>query len=166
MKILILSDTHGNFLAVKRVLIAQDDADMVIHLGDGEGEMNAMLRMFPELPEKLHYICGNCDSGVVVPGTKQEDIIDLPYGHRILAAHGHSYLRRGSFDYMLEDARRLGCDIVLYGHTHYRHNTYQDGLYIINPGSLTLPRDGKPPCYAVISISEKGILASHVDLLV
>jgi hypothetical protein len=42
---------------------------------------------------------------------------------------------------MVDIAKNNGCKIILYGHTHIKKIEELDGLYIINPGSITKPRN-------------------------
>lgn len=58
-----------------------------------------------------------------------------------LAVHGHKYGVKRSLETLKAAARKKGADILLYGHTHERFCSYEDGLYIMNPGSTSCPRD-------------------------
>ena len=48
MRILVVSDTHGNDSSLRRAILAQPKAEVVIHLGDGEEELLRAKRAFPE----------------------------------------------------------------------------------------------------------------------
>ncbi|MCI7805035.1 MAG: metallophosphoesterase family protein, partial [Oscillospiraceae bacterium] len=61
-------------------------------------------------------------------------------------------------------ARSMGADIALYGHTHERFCAYEDGLYIMNPGSTSCPRDGRKPSFGIIDVSPSGIMTNIIDL--
>ena len=39
MRILVVSDSHGNDSSLRRAILAQPKAEVVIHLGDGEEEL-------------------------------------------------------------------------------------------------------------------------------
>ncbi len=164
MKIIVMSDSHLDQQAVQKVLELQEDADLFIHLGDGEREMNRLLQSHPWLGEKLFYLKGNCDAGTLVPQTQQRLIYTLPYGHRIFAAHGDAFRVKFTTAPIIMEAMRQNCDIVLYGHTHIPMNRYEDGMYILNPGSIGCPIDGYPASYMLLSISEKGVLPNIVEL--
>ena len=164
LKLIVMSDSHGVSTGVQHLLELHKDADLFIHLGDGEREVNRLLQVYPWFAEKLLYLKGNCDSGVLVPQTQRYRVYTLPFGHRLFAAHGDYYRVKYSTARIAYEARQHGCDLVLYGHTHVRDCRYEDGLYILNPGSLGCPRDGKPPSYAVVSVSEKGLLPNVTDL--
>ncbi len=164
MKIIVMSDSHGVLPAAERVLCLHADADLFIHLGDGEREMSRLCSTMPDLAERLYYLKGNCDTGRLVQPTHTRLVLPLPWGHRIFAAHGDAYQVKYGTARIAFEARKEQADIVLYGHTHVRECRYEDGLYVINPGSLGCPRDGSAPGYALISISGKGILPNLATL--
>lgn len=164
MKIVVMSDSHGVRQTVEMVLQKQPDADMYIHLGDGEREMHVLTMSDPAFGKKLHYLKGNCDSGFLIDPTLNQLVLTLPYGHRLLAAHGDAYQVKFSTNRMKHEAKALHADILLYGHTHMREYRYEDGIHIINPGSLGCPRDGKYPGFALIDVVESGISVNLVEL--
>ena len=56
---------------------------------------------------------------------------------------------------LVENAQAKGCKIAMYGHTHMPLIENEDGILVINPGSLTYPRQrGRRPSYAVMQIEE------------
>lgn len=164
MKIVVMSDSHGDADAVRKVVQMHADADLMIHLGDGEREVGLAMEEFPLLVHKLRFLKGNCDYGHLIEPTYDRLIQKLPSGDTIFAAHGDHYQVKYGTARMEHEARQAKAEILLYGHTHTRDCRYEDGLYIINPGSLGCPRDGNPRSYAVISISIKGILPNIVSL--
>lgn len=164
LKIVVMSDSHGNAEAVRRIVQMHGDAELLIHLGDGEREVSLTVEEFPMLIHKLRFLKGNCDYGHMIEPTYQQLIQTLPYGYRIFASHGDQFQVKYGTSRIIHEARQAQADILLYGHTHTRENRYEDGLYIINPGSIGCPRDGFPPSYAVISVTENGILVNLVNL--
>ncbi|MBQ8010255.1 MAG: YfcE family phosphodiesterase [Oscillospiraceae bacterium] len=164
MKIVVMSDSHGVRQTLEMVMNKQPDADLYIHLGDGEREVHAFLMSHPEYQERFRYLCGNCDSGFLVDPTLDKFVMTLPYGHKIFAAHGHAYQVKYGTNRMRFDAREANADIVLYGHTHMREYRYEDGVHIVNPGSLGAPRDGKRPGFALIDVCESGVSVNLVEL--
>ena len=164
MKIIGMSDSHGIYSSVRKVINLQRDADLFVFLGDGEKDMLNLFHKAPELKEKFLLVQGNCDSGILFPQMQPEITYTLPFGHRIFAAHGHEYHVGFGTERMVFEARNRNADIVLYGHTHVRDERFEDGRYIMNPGSMGLPRDGKKQSYGVISISEKGVLTNIIDI--
>ena len=60
-------------------------------------------------------------------------------------------------DTIIEEARSRNADIVMFGHTHKPYFSQKDGLTVLNPGSLSYPRqDGRKPSYMVMEIDEEG----------
>ena len=54
---------------------------------------------------------------------------------------------------------KKGADIVMYGHTHKPMIQQEEKLLVLNPGSLSLPRqEGHRPTYILLEL-EKGKLA-------
>lgn len=161
MRIIVISDTHENYKALESVLLRNQNADACIHLGDGEYEANQFLSCHPEWNGKFFYIKGNCDYGSVHPYFLTLDIVP---GHRIFATHGHRYAVKYGHEALIQIAKENDCDIALYGHTHVRCATYEENLYILNPGSASRPRDGFAPSYAFLDITKAGVVTNHVSL--
>lgn len=136
MRIIVLSDTHQYYRNFETIVLRHPDADMFIHLGDGESEYQLLCRNMPEVADKFRYIKGNCDYGSEAPLTQT---IDLMPGHRVFATHGHRYRVNSTLDYLEQAALEEGCDIALYGHTHASQCTYENGIYVMNPGSAPAP---------------------------
>ena len=164
MKIIVFSDSHGMVQSVLSIAALHQDADLFVFLGDGEKDILRLLLADPPLRDKFLIVQGNCDSGRLIPGTQSELLYSLPHGHKLFAAHGHVYHVGFGTERLVWEAQQHHADIVLYGHTHVRDARCEDGVYILNPGSAGQPRDGRPRSYAVISISEKGILANITDV--
>ena len=163
MKVIVVSDSHGDFRCLHKIVLLHQDADLFIHLGDGESDLQRLFGSEPWAEQKFHCLKGNCDFQNVLTLYRTETI-DLPYGHRIFAAHGDQFQVKFGSARIAYEARQNQADIVLYGHTHVSECRYEDGMYIINPGSLGYPRDSSKPSYALLDISEKGILPNIVRL--
>lgn len=160
MRIIVISDTHGNKNAIDSVFLRNSDADLFIHLGDGERDIDAFLLETPSYASRVIHVAGNCDFNSL-----SNDFEIIPAnGHKILASHGHIYAVKNSLEIIKNTAKRLNCDIVLYGHTHVRYNKFEDGLYIMNPGSAGNPHDGKKPSFGTINIVPSGILMNIADI--
>ncbi len=128
MKLLVFSDTHGQpdkMLAA----IAQGSPDMIIHLGDGGRDVEKIKKQFPEIP--LEAVRGNCDFSSALP----ESTLLTVGGVRIFITHGHVFSVKHTLSVLIDEARRLNAEMVLYGHTHCANNTMEGGLYVLNPGS-------------------------------
>lgn len=145
-KICVFSDSHGyadNMLSA----IAWEQPDLVIHLGDGEADLDLIRRGYPTLP--IENVRGNCDRYSSVP-----EVLRLTVGgRRIFAAHGHTYGVKGDPTYtrLLFAAMEDEADIVLFGHTHMACQDEVNGMTIMNPGSCG---DTYRPSYGMIMIED------------
>lgn len=146
MRILVVSDVHGAVHRLRRILESHPEARTVFFLGDGERDMDSVMDEFPG----KSFVCvrGNCDIGSTLPSTELRELM----GKRIFATHGHEqYVKHGDTA-LLEQGRALGADLVLYGHTHTPESRYEEGLYVMNPGSV---REGR---YGFADITDSGIM--------
>jgi putative phosphoesterase len=67
MQILVISDTHGRFDILRRVILSHETADLIVHCGDGEYETERLLDERPELKERIISVRGNCDHSPELP---------------------------------------------------------------------------------------------------
>lgn len=160
MRILAISDTHGKIEALEKVFLLHPEADLYIHCGDGERELNSFLMAYPEYTGRTYHVKGNCDWSSTSP---TELILDLEDGHRLFAVHGHEHLSGGTGSLYLQ-AQSENVDLVLYGHLHRRADKLMGRVHIVSPGSAAQPRDGLPPSYALIDIIGKNIVVSLADV--
>jgi len=161
MQILVLSDTHGAYHVLRRLLRSHMDADLVIHCGDGENDVAQYRREFPEDAARLLSVRGNCDFDSSVPLILTHP---LPYGHKLLAVHGHRYVMGNFSDNLAALAKENDADIVLFGHLHARADRTVYGVHLFSPGSAARPRDGLPPSFGLIDVFESGVLFSHGEV--
>lgn len=159
MRIVVFSDTHGNYAAMHKIFKRNGDADLFIFLGDGESELLKLKSLY--IDKEILHVSGNCDAGSLTPESK---CYNLANGMRIFYTHGHKWDVRFSYDKVMKKAQKEDCQFALYGHTHKRFYTFKEGVHILNPGSAGCPRDGERACYAFIDIVDAGIICCHVDL--
>lgn len=161
MRIIVMSDSHGSYYPIEEIIQRNRTADLFIHLGDGEKELDKAVIKYPDI--NVFHVKGNCDLGSF---STDMLCLNLEYGHKLIAVHGHNHgvAYEHTLSTLKKTAAENNADIILYGHTHERYCKYEDGIYILNPGSASCPRDGFPPSYGYIDISEKGILTNIVSL--
>ncbi|MBQ7540802.1 MAG: metallophosphoesterase [Clostridia bacterium] len=145
MKILVLSDTHGDVWSLREIFSRERGYSLVIHLGDGERDVAPFFPM-PGVP--LLQVRGNCDFYSDLP----TEICAEEGGKRIFCTHGHMQNVKYGDSMLRRVARDKKADIALYGHTHVPVQEYDDGLYVCNPGSV---HSGD---YAVLEIVPQGVM--------
>ena len=150
MKILIMSDSHGNDLYVAKALDREWPVDAMIHLGDTQEEEDEFAEILAGEEVPLYLVKGNCDWYVDLP---LDRIVELA-GHRILITHGHTHAVSYGTEEVAHLAQKNDCSIALYGHTHRPEiDDSHPGLLILNPGSISLPRQtGRKKSYMVLEL--------------
>ena len=142
MKILVLSDSHGNIHNMARC-VEMVQPRHILHLGDCLRDAEALAELFPEIP--MTCVPGNCDWG----RTEQAEVLCELGGKRILLMHGHTRSVKHTVMNARYAAMEAGADILLFGHTHHSCVDYDGTLYLMNPGSIG---DYHAPTYGVITI--------------
>lgn len=141
MKVLITSDNHGDHEAlVDLVVKAGDDIDYFIHCGDSElSEEDTIWGIF-------HTVRGNTDYGSFSDAIS----VNTPEG-KIVVTHGHLYQVKQNLDQLIDLAKANEADVVMYGHTHIMDDQEIDGIKVINPGSIRIPKGKYPyPSFAIL----------------
>lgn len=130
MKILVISDTHGEISAATR-LIKNEAPDQVIHLGDCIRDAEELADLFPVLP--ICRVPGNNDW---FTDEAKEKVLRLG-GTGIFLCHGHTTGVKGGLYLQIAKALKSCCTVSLFGHTHSPYLEEQDGILLLNPGSVT-----------------------------
>lgn len=150
MKILIVSDTHGHERNLKKVVEKVGQTDLFIHLGDIEGHED-YIEALADCP--VHMVSGNNDFFSDLP---REEEFQLGR-YRVMITHGHYYGVSVGTDRLKEEACSRNIDIVMYGHTHRPEIDIDDHVTVLNPGSLSYPRQwGRKPSYMLMEIDREG----------
>lgn len=152
MKILVVSDTHRKDDNLKIALEREMPIDMLIHLGDAEGSEKYIGEWVnPEC--RLEMVLGNNDFFSMLDREREIRIGKF----KALLTHGHYYGVSMGAEGLAEEARNRGCDIALFGHTHKPYFAKVGGVTVINPGSLSYPRqEGRKGSYGIMTVNEDG----------
>ncbi|MDO5539754.1 MAG: metallophosphoesterase [Eubacteriales bacterium] len=150
MKILIVSDTHRKDENLKKVIEKEKPFDRIIHLGDIE-ENESVIQQMAGCP--MDIVSGNNDFMGNLPKEKEIMIGD----YRVLLTHGHYYYVSLDTKMLRREARARNFDIAMYGHTHRPRIEEKEDIVLLNPGSLSYPRqEGRKPSYIVMESDENG----------
>ena len=150
MRVLIISDTHGRHAGLDRALEEAGKIDMFIHLGDvegGEDYINAVVDC------EKHMVKGNNDFFSDLP--REEEFYIGKY--KAFITHGHPYYVSLDPEYIREEGEARKVDIVMFGHTHKPYLDQKDGITVLNPGSISFPRqEGRKGSYMILEIGQDG----------
>ena len=157
MKLLIASDIHGSAYYCKLLLNAyiKENADKMLLLGDllYHGPRNDLpkdyapkivIEMLNSLKENILCVRGNCD------GEVDQMVLDFPiladYAFLsiddvdIFATHGHIYNENNM-------PKLKKYDLLLQGHTHVPTLKKVGDFTILNPGSVSIPKENSANGY-------------------
>ena len=137
--IIVVSDTHGNYSSIEKLLPIMNESDYVFHLGDFERDITAYKRV---LKAQIVSVKGNCDGG------GEEKVVEIE-GVKILLTHGDVYNVKTTLSNLYYRAKELGATVVFYGHTHNSNVEKIDGIEFINSGCMNKFSQNSY-CYAVI----------------
>ena len=150
MKILIVSDTHRKTEYLEMVLEREKPLDLLIHLGDIEGD-EEYIQVIAECP--IEAVAGNNDFFSDLPG---ECVIQIGK-YKVLLTHGHYYYVNAGIRHIKKEAIARQIDIAMFGHTHRPMLEQDGGVTVLNPGSISYPRqEGRCPSYIVMELDENG----------
>ena len=150
MKILIVSATHRQHRNLEKAIEKERPFDMLIHLGDVEGG-DDYIAALAECP--TYFVRGNNDFFSDLPA---EDEL-MVEGYHIFITHGHAYYVSMGEERLIQEAKERDADIVMYGHTHRPSCRKDENLLILNPGSMSYPRqEGRRPSYMLMHIDDQG----------
>lgn len=159
MKLMFASDIHGSAYYCRKMLEAyrMEKAERLVLLGDilYHGPRNDLPReyapkeviaMLNPLKEEIYAVRGNCEAEVDQMVLEFPVLADysLILADKVCfyATHGHVYnekhlppLKNG--------------DVLIHGHTHVLRAEKKDGYFLLNPGSVSIPKEGNPPSYGI-----------------
>ena len=159
MKYMFASDIHGSAYYCRKMLEAyeKEEAERLVLLGDllYHGPRNDLpkdyapkqvISMLNEMKNQIYAVRGNCEAEV------DQMVLEFPVlaDYCILAiddltffaTHGHVYNQ----DHL---PPLMAGDILIHGHTHVLKAEKRDGYILLNPGSVSIPKEGTPPTYAI-----------------
>jgi putative phosphoesterase len=156
MKLMIASDIHGSAYYCEKLLEAwkTEQPEKLLLLGDilYHGPRNDLpkdyapkkvISMLNEIKEELLCVRGNCEAEV------DQMVLNFPClaEYSVLMADGKTwYLTHGHHKNPQDLPALPGGSIFLYGHTHVKFDQVVNGIRCLNPGSVSIPKDGSHSC--------------------
>ena len=156
MKLLIASDIHGSAYWCRKLLevYETEKPDKLVLLGDilyhgprndlpREYAPKAVIALLSPLAEKILCVRGNCEAEV--------DQMVLPFPcmapySQLLVEDKTFYLTHGHHENPRNLPRLNPGDVFLSGHTHVKEDIQVEGVRCLNPGSVSIPKDGSHSC--------------------
>lgn len=151
MKVLVISDTHGKIDYAKMILdqTIPKGVGAVLHCGDYVTDARLLQKAYPNI--EVYSVNGNCDVGF---GSTYSEVVTIE-NVDIFMTHGHRYsVKWGEYDDFIIDTIAHGAQIGVCGHSHCAYLDRSDEVIILNPGSITSPRDGYKPSYAILELKD------------
>ena len=160
MKYVFASDIHGSAYYTKALLekFNESKAEKLILLGDllYHGPRNDLpkdyapkevIAMLNPLKDKIYAVRGNCEAEV------DQMVLDFPVmaTHALLVLNGVTFYSTHGHIYNPENLPPINPgEALIYGHVHLPIAEKRGDIYILNPGSTSIPKGGNPPSYAVL----------------
>ncbi|WP_312259147.1 metallophosphoesterase family protein, partial [Megamonas funiformis] len=143
--------------AIDDAICLADDVDCWLHAGDSIDDAGYLADVSKK---PVYAVPGNIDWF----STKPKEILVEIAGKKIFLTHGHKYNVKWTTKYLYEQASKLGADIIVYGHSHVGNEEHVNDKIIINPGSVSEPRDGLDPSFMIIDINNEKINLQRIFL--
>ena len=160
MKLMFASDIHGSAYYCRKMIEAYqaEEAVRLILLGDilyhgprndlpKEYAPKEVIAMLNSMKQDICAVRGNCEAEV------DQMVLDFPVmadycvildkERTIYATHGHIY-NETNLPPLKEG------DILIHGHTHVLKAEKREHYTLLNQGSVSIPKEGNPPSYAVL----------------
>jgi uncharacterized protein len=151
MRLLVISDSHGNYPHAFKAHQLAGPVDHIIHLGDGAEDARLLAQVL-EVPVIL--VAGNCD-----PDPRLPQELTLDFGqYRVLLTHGNRQMVKSGLKQLVGKGIEAGAKVVLYGHTHCSAVQTEAGILFVNPGTL---KEGFPGSYAILTL---GKTEAHAEI--
>lgn len=146
MRLIIVSDSHGNSKILNEIASRYiGKVDAFVHCGDSE------LDSSNSIWNTMDTVSGNCDFDWNIPDIYVNNQIEYPY----LVVHGHQHGVKYSLEQLKLEAINQNVNFIFYGHTHIMKFDKEDGIFIINPGSISQPRGQlKEKTYCLLKVTE------------
>ncbi|WP_242975163.1 YfcE family phosphodiesterase [Anaerovirgula multivorans] len=147
LKVVVLGDSHRDTSSIDMIGDVLKEAELVIHNGDNYKDLVYIQDHYN--PNAIG-VRGNCDLEESVAEERLEIIEDK----RVFITHGHRYGVKYGLSGIFYKGKELKADLVIFGHSHMPVNLIEDGMVLLNPGSVSLPRGNSTRSFASLEIKD------------
>lgn len=144
IKILVLSDSHGDSFSIKEAVRREKPFDELIFCGDGIRDLESVRSKKAFI---VNSVTGNVDRAEGCSG--DIDLILEFDKVRAYISHGDYFSVKQTLAHIKNEALRRRADLVIFGHTHNQIFDTSEKCILLNPGSI---RSG---CYALVEIDNE-----------
>ena len=157
MKVLVVSDTHGDISKALSEIKKHTNIELIIHLGDYISDARKIAN---EAKIDVECVKGNLD---ITRAGDNNKVIEIE-GHRLYLTHGHKENIKFGLTKLYFTAESKECDIALFGHSHVPFHDEYNNITFINPGSISQGRHGSENSYAILEITKENIEVEFVEV--
>ena len=137
MKILVVSDSHGDYESLDRLSKMYPNIDLFIHAGDSEQDEFSI--------KPFISVRGNCDHYY---DFQNYLLIPSPIGNIYVQHYPH--IAKSVIN-------EHNVKVVIHGHTHTRRHEWINGILYLNPGAISFARDKYDGSYVILTIENNNI---------
>ena len=143
MKYMVISDIHGDIIALNKVidLYNKEDCSKLLILGDlfsyaSDSSRDDIINTLNDIKNNIICVRGNCDYYINGILFDMPNINTITINNKLITmTHGHLYNKNELID--------MKSDIIFVGHTHIANVDTIYNKLIVNPGSISKSRKGE-----------------------
>lgn len=157
MKLVVVSDSHGDRdILVELIKTYKGTVDALIHCGDSE------LDESDSVWQDMLSVKGNMDFDQAYPTVRVAEVDH----EKIIWVHGHLHDVKVSLRTILLAAKEAQAKFAFFGHTHELGVELIEGILVLNPGSILLPRGAyNLKTYAIVETDQNTIQVNYYNRL-
>lgn len=155
MKFLIFSDSHEYTNGMDIAIEKHGDIRHIIHCGDMAADVSYLQHVYGQT-HSICSVCGNNDFSSPDPFFR----VVFSENKKIYLTHGHREHVKSSLYTLKNAAISKGCSICVFGHTHQQLFEEENGLTIVNPGSIGYFRQE----YAIMDVKQNEVAVHLMKL--
>jgi putative phosphoesterase len=157
MKLVVVSDSHGDRdILIELIKTYKGNVDALVHCGDSE------LAESDSVWQDMLSVKGNMDFDQAYPTVRTEEVNQ----EKIMWVHGHLHDVKISLRTLLLAAKEAQAKFAFFGHTHELGVEMIEGILVLNPGSILLPRGAYNfKTYAIVETDQDTIQVKYYNRL-
>lgn len=152
MRALVISDSHLRLETLIKIY-EKEQPEIVICAGDHSKDGEELSYIFSQ--SEYYIVQGNCD---IFDRSNPVEMVFQLKDKKILLAHGHEYGVKSNYHTIYRRGIELGCDLVIFGHTHIQYYDKDEKIILFNPGAVLNNQ------YGILEILDEEIKLFHKEI--